>query len=110
MKALLPLLAGALVVVALGGCGETVLDSAKTEEQLESSLEKSSLPRNVANEIGVSPDEKVSSVECPSGQEVEAGAVFTCTITFANGAKATEHLKIVNKDADVNALGLSPSK
>jgi len=115
MKTLLAL--AAVLALALAGCGETVIDATKTEEQLESSLEKS-LPASfatkaggaLAREIGVSPGEEISSVDCPSDQEVETGAVFTCTITFANGAEATEDLKILNEDADVEALGLSANK
>jgi hypothetical protein len=98
------------------GCGETVIDATKTEEQLESSLEKS-LPaalagkagQELADEIGVSADEGIESVECPTDQEVETGAEFSCTITFDNGRQATEDLKIVNGDADLEALGLSPA-
>ena len=50
------------------GCGETVIDDAKTEAAIEQNLEKS---------VG----QKVSSVDCPSGVEVEAGATFTCTVS-----------------------------
>jgi Domain of unknown function (DUF4333) len=104
---------GALALAA-AGCGETLLDATKTEEQLESSLEKS-LPsafegkagQELAEEIGVSAGEGIESVECPTDQEVETGAEFTCTVTFDNGSQAYETLKIVNDNADLNALGLS---
>ncbi len=110
MKTLATLLAGlALAAVLLSGCRE-VLDSGSTEDQLTSLLEKKPVNRRVADEIGISPDEKVTSVDCPSDQDIEKGAEFECTVTFANGAKATETMRIVNENADLHALGLSASK
>ncbi len=78
----------------LAGCGETVVDSAKTEEQLQASLSKS---------LG----EKVSSVECPSGQKVEAGATFTCSVKLSGGKTETVTLKIRNKNADISVIKLT---
>jgi hypothetical protein len=114
MLRLLALAAIGALALAAAGCGETLLDATKTEEQLESSLEKS-LPsafagdagQALAEEIGVTEDASIESVECPDDQEVEAGAIFTCTVTFDNGSQAYETLKIVNDDADLDALGLS---
>jgi hypothetical protein len=111
---LLALASIAAFALALSGCGETVLDATKTEEQLESSLEKS-LPealagpqgQALAKQIGVTGTTAVESVECPTDVEVEKGAEFTCDVTFANGAEAVETLRMVNEDADLNALGLS---
>ena len=115
MKKFATLAAIAALALVATACGETVIDATKTEEQLESSLQKT-LPgafageagRQLAEEIGVSPDERIESVECPSDVEVEKGVEFSCTITFENGEQATEELKIVNEDADLEALGLSP--
>jgi hypothetical protein len=86
----------ALLVVAavVAGCGETVIDGTKTEEQLQASLSKSL-------------HEKVSSVECPSDQAVEAGATFTCSVKFSNGKTETATLKIRNNEADVSVIDLS---
>ena len=114
MTKLLALTAIAMLALAAAGCGKTVLDATKTEEQLESSLEKT-LPaalsgpsgEALAEELGVTPETKVESVECPTDVEVEKGTTFTCTVTFANGAEAIETLKMVNEDADLDALGLS---
>lgn len=103
--------------VQLLGCGETVIDSAKIEAQAKSNLEKQ-LPKTLsagkrgeefADELGIKPGEKVSSVDCPT-PEVDPGATFTCTVTFANGRQADERFKILNKDADVEVVGLRPSK
>jgi hypothetical protein len=88
----------ALIVIAVVavGCGDTVIDSTKTEEALKASLTKSL-------------EEKVSSVECPSDQKVEAGATFTCNVKLPKGREQTATLKILNKDADVSVIKLSGS-
>jgi len=87
----------ATVALVATGCGETVIDDAKTEgaikQNLESSLEK-----------------KVSSVDCPSGVKVEAGHTFECTVTLAGGKEETATLEILNKDADVEITDLGPKK
>jgi len=81
---------GTLVVV---GCGETVIDSAKTEAAIEENLEKS---------VG----QKVTSVDCPSGVEVKAGKTFECTVALQSGKQETATLKILNSDADVEVTDL----
>jgi len=86
--------AALLAALLFAGCGETVVDSAKTEEQLQSSLSKS---------LG----EKVSSVDCPSDQKVEAGATFTCSVKLSKGKTETVTLKIRNKDADLSVIKLT---
>jgi len=86
----LVLVAAAATVV---GCGGTVIDGAKAEDQLRASLAKSL-------------NEKVSSVDCPSGQEVEAGATFTCTVNLAGGKTDTATVRIRNKDADISIIHL----
>lgn len=92
----------ALVIAVLGipmfgmpGCGETVIDDGKTEGAIEQNLEDS---------LG----KKVSSVDCPSGVEVDAGASFECAVTLTGGKEETVSLKIINDDADVEVTGLQP--
>jgi hypothetical protein len=92
--AALPLCAAAIVAA---GCGETVIDSTKAEDTIQASLEKSL-------------HEKIKSVECPSDVEVEAGKSFTCTVDFADGSRKTATLKIRNKDADIDLVGLETNK
>jgi hypothetical protein len=75
------------------GCGDTVLDPAKTEETIQANLEKSV-------------SEKIKAVECPSDLKVEADKTFTCTVVYPNGKQATATLKIRNKEADVSFVGL----
>lgn len=92
---------GALAALALAallaaGCGETVIDDAKTEDALEQNL----------SSVG----KKVRAVECPSGVEVEAGATFECTVSLAEGKRETAMLKVLNEEADVEVTGLQPAK
>jgi NAD(P)H-hydrate repair Nnr-like enzyme with NAD(P)H-hydrate epimerase domain len=79
------------------GCGETVIDDAKTEAAIEENLQKS---------LG----KKVSSVDCPSDVEVKAGASFDCAVTLTGGKEETASLKIINDDADVEVTNLQPAK
>jgi uncharacterized protein DUF4333 len=91
-------LLGTVAVLAFAvGCGDTIIDSTKTEEALKANLTKSL-------------NEKVSSVECPSNQKVEKGATFTCTVKLAGGKTETATLKILNEDADVSVTKLSGAK
>jgi hypothetical protein len=86
---------GLIAVVAfVVGCGETVIDTSKTEDALKANLSKSL-------------EKKVSSVDCPSDQKVETGATFTCNVKFSDGKEETATLKILNEDADVSVTKLS---
>jgi hypothetical protein len=90
-------LLGLVAVLAFAvGCGDTVIDTAKTEEALQANLSKSL-------------EEEVSSVDCPSDQKVEAGATFTCNVKLPKGKEETATLKILNTDADVSVIKLSGS-
>jgi hypothetical protein len=86
-----------LVTVLAVGCGETVIDDAKTEGAIEQNLQRAT-------------GQKVSSVECPSGVEVKAGATFDCTVSLAGGKEETATLKIINSNADVELTDLKASK
>jgi len=93
---------GALAALALAaflavGCGETVIDDAKTEAAIE---------QNLKNSVG----QKVSSVDCPSDVEVKAGTTFDCAVSLAGGKGETATLKIINSDADVEVTDLRPDK
>jgi NAD(P)H-hydrate repair Nnr-like enzyme with NAD(P)H-hydrate epimerase domain len=85
-----------LAVFLAVGCGETVIDDAKTEATLEENLQKSG--------------QKVSSIDCPSGVEVKAGKTFDCTVSLAGGKQETATLKIINSDADVEVTDLKANK
>jgi len=82
------------VAVLVAGCGETVIDATKTEEQLEA---------NLSNSL----KEKVSSVDCPSDQKVEKGATFNCSVKLKKGEEQTVTLKIRNSDADISVINIS---
>lgn len=88
---------GALAIVGLVavGCGGTVIDDVKTEAAIESNVEKS---------LKV----KVSSVDCPSDVDVKPGERFQCTVVMGDGEKQVASLKVINEDADVEFLDLSP--
>ena len=91
----LGVLLGAVGILAFAvGCGETVIDSAKTEDALQANLSKSL-------------ETKVTSVDCPSDVEVEPKASFTCTVQLSGGEQQTATLKILNEDADVSVTKLS---
>jgi len=89
----------ALLAVALlaAGCGETVIDDAKTEAAIEQNLRRAT-------------GQKVSSVDCPSGVEVKAGATFECAVNLAGGKQETATLKIINSNADVEVTDLKAGK
>jgi hypothetical protein len=91
------LLLGVVLVLAIAGCGETVIDATKTEDAIEHNLEKS---------VGL----KIASVDCPSDVEVKKGAKFQCVVTETGGKQQTATLKILNEDADVSLVDLSPNK
>jgi hypothetical protein len=76
------------------GCGETVIDTTKTEDTLQASLSKSL-------------ETKVTAVDCPSDVEVEKGTTFACSVTLKGGEEQTATLKILNEDADVSVTKLS---
>jgi hypothetical protein len=94
-----PLAAAALLAILFvaAGCGETVIDDVKAEGAVQSNLEKSL-------------HEKITSVDCPSGQKVEKGKTFGCTVKFSDGKQATATLKILNEEADVSLVGLKSKK
>ncbi|HWA52890.1 MAG TPA: DUF4333 domain-containing protein [Solirubrobacterales bacterium] len=90
------LLSLAIVALLAVGCGETVLDSTKMEEQL-----KASLPSSLG--------EKVASVDCPSGVKVEKGTTFECTVRPQKGAEQVATIEIRNQNADTSVINLRPA-
>ena len=90
-------LALAFALLFASGCGGTEIDDAATADTVQQYLEKS---------IG----QKVSSVECPSGVEVEPGEAFDCEARLEDGTTETVTLKILNEDADIEVAGIEPAK
>lgn len=86
-----------LAATVAAGCGETVIDDAKTEAAIEKNLEDSA-------------GKKPTAVECPSGVEVVEGESFDCTVTLAGGKEETATMKILNEDADIELSDLKPAK
>ena len=91
--AVLPVL---LALFILAGCGETVIDSAKTEDAIESNLKKAT---------GL----QIAAVDCPSDVEVEPKATFDCTVEIEGGEEQVATLVIRNDDADVSLVNLAPA-
>ncbi len=87
----------ALTAFAVIGCGGTNIDFSKVEDQLEASIEKTR-------------QTKVSSVDCPSGVEVDPGAKFTCVVHLSGGGTETATLLIRDKDANTSLLSLKANK
>ena len=87
-----------LICAALAavGCGDTVVDNNKLAETLAAELRSSGT--------------KVSSVDCPSDVEVQKGAKFTCAVELTGGGAETATLEILNENADVRLVDLSPSE
>ena len=93
----MPLGAVALAaVIVFAGCGETVIDSAKLEDQLKASLSSSQ-------------GEKISSVDCPSDVEVQKGTTFECGIKLQKGDEQLATIEIRNQDADTSVIDLRPA-
>ena len=88
-------LLGAVLIAV--GCGGTQIDAGAVEGLVEDSVEKSQ-------------QTKASSVDCPSGVEVEPGAKFSCTVHLPGGKTETATLKIRDKDANLDLVYLGPSK
>jgi hypothetical protein len=86
----------ALLAFLTAGCGETVIDASKTQDTIQASLEKSL-------------HEKIKAVDCPSKPKVDPGTTFSCAVDFPNGKQASVTLKIRNKDADLDIVGLKPN-
>jgi hypothetical protein len=96
MRSLSALLGVVAIAFVFAGCGDTVLDSTKTEEQLQASLSKS---------LG----EEVTSVDCPSDIEVEKGKTFNCSVKMQKGEDQIVTLEIRNSDADVSVTDIRGS-
>jgi hypothetical protein len=86
-----------LAAFLAAGCGGTVIDTSKTQDLVKADVEHTQ-------------QTKVSSVDCPSGVEVDPGKTFSCDIRLANGKTQTATLKIRNEDADMSFVHLSAAK
>lgn len=87
----------ALAVFLVAGCGGVELDASKLEDQLEANIENTQ-------------KRKVSSVDCPSGVAVEPKTTFSCTVHLADGSTETATILIRDKDANATLLKLQPNK
>lgn len=108
----------ALALFAAAGCGGTVLDPSKIEGESKENLENT-LPQRLEEgkpgeelqkALGISADEKITSVDCPSGVEIEAGKTFECEVNFAKGQTTTETFRIEDEEGNVTQLTLGPEE
>jgi hypothetical protein len=83
------------LTVLVAGCGGTKVDPVKLEDTAKPSLEKSL-------------HEKITAVECPSGQSVDPGVTFSCEVIFPDEKRELVIFKIRNKEADISTIGLEP--
>jgi hypothetical protein len=67
----------------LAACGKTTIDTGSAER---------SISDNIKKQLGQQP----KAVKCPSEIEAKKGGTFTCTVTAADGSKAT--IKAVQTD------------
>jgi hypothetical protein len=87
-------LLGLLVALTFAiGCGGAVIDQAKVQDLVKDDVERSQ-------------GEKVSSVSCPSGVDVEPGATFACKVELSNGKTQTAKLRIRDDDANLSLFQL----
>ena len=85
------------LALAIAGCGETVIDAAKTEDAIEHNLEKSA---------GM----KIASVDCPSDVEVEDGHDLRVHVDLGRRQGGNGDPEDPQQDADVSLVDLSPNK
>jgi major membrane immunogen (membrane-anchored lipoprotein) len=90
----LPLLGVLVALALLSGCGETVVDNTKTADTLKAELEKTT-------------PEKITSVDCPGGVEVDPGKTFECTVSIKGGPDKKAKIEITDKDADLRLINTS---
>ncbi len=76
VRASLALPAALALAVGVTACGKTTIDTDSAEK---------SISENIQKQLG----QKPKSVQCPNEIVAKKGGTFTCTVTAADGAKAT---------------------
>ena len=80
-RALAPAALFLALTFALAGCGG--LDDGKLEDQIETQVEKQG--------------GRVASVDCPSGEDIEKGNTFTCTLRTEKGQSVPIRVRITSE-------------
>ena len=75
--------------LALGACGETVIDSGEIETQIAGDIEQETGTRDV-------------EVDCPDDIEAKKGDTFECEATAPGGIKQTVEATQVDDDGGVD--------
>ncbi len=88
-----------LLAVALcsAGCGGTAIDDVKMEDTIQQYLETDL-------------HENVKSIDCPSGEPVEANNRFDCAVVLDGGKKMIVTVKIRDTDANFDIVDYRPQK
>ena len=76
----------------MSGCGG--VDDGKLEDQISKQVERQG--------------GRVSSVDCPSGEKLEKGNTFTCTLKTAKGQSFPIRVNIVSEDGGGRARYVIP--
>jgi hypothetical protein len=77
----------AVAAVALGGCGDKVLDQADVE---------SNVKKVVAEEVGQEP----KRIECPDDLKAEVGEKMTCTLVADDDSEVDVTVTVTEVDGD----------
>lgn len=85
------------VVGVLTACAGTVIDDRKAREAIKDDVQR---------KTGV----EVKAVSCPRDVEVDPGTSFTCVVVAEDGRRAEVRLRILNFDADVETISISPGR
>ena len=86
------MLCAGVLAVGVSGCGG--VDDGKLEDQITQQVERQG--------------GRVSSVDCPSGEKLEKGNTFTCTLETAKGQSVPIRVNIVSEDGGGRARYVIP--
>jgi hypothetical protein len=105
------LAAVAVVIVALAaaGCGsssdDTAAGAAAETPAAPKTVDDAQVEQGIKDDLSTS-SAKVTKASCPGDVQVEKGATFTCSVTFANGA--TGKAKVTQLGANKYTYELKP--
>ena len=88
------MVAGCLTL-ATAGCGTSVIDQNEAQKQIETRVESAL-------------DLDVRSTQCPSNEVVKPHDKFKCHVTASSGESFTVVVRIVNSQADIRIVGITP--
>ena len=87
LSRILTLIAALFAVVTLAACGDTTLDTAKVEDEVQ--------------ELAEGEDIEVDKVECPEDVKAEDGDEFECDVETEDGVDFEAEVEQTSSDGDV---------